>query len=182
MADWSWTLAVLPRDDSALAAQVTAVFDDIYRRLFAAEEFANHALPVEVRALRRVEGWRVMLLLTPWMLARLYLPENLPDLPLPAGWKAEERAGAPYTVIGPLFHFHLLGEARRAHLNYHPDLGHHLLLPLAQAMNHYPSADAVFAGWNEVIATRDRVMAEGKRDCPWQKELSRREFFTGAKH
>jgi hypothetical protein len=180
MADESWNLAALPRDDSALAAQVTTVFEEIYRRHFAAEESANHALPVEVRALRRVEGWRVMLVLTPWMLARLYLPESTPGLPLPPGWTAEERAGTPFTVIGPLCHFQLLGEAHRAHLNYHPGLGHHLLLPLAQAMGRYPSADAVFAGWNEVIATRDRVMAEGKRECPWQRDMSRREFFVGA--
>lgn len=181
MADAAWHLAGLPPHDAALAARVTAAFGDIYRRHFASEDFANHALPVEVRALRRVEGWRVMLLLTPWMLARLYLPETVPDLSVPPGWSAAERAGAPYAVIGPLCRFPLLGEAHRAHLNHHPELGHYLVLPLALSMAKYPSADAVFAGWNEVIATRERVMAEGKGDCPWQKEMSRREFLAGAR-
>ena len=44
-------------------------------------------------------------------------------------------------------------------------------------MEQYRSADEGFAAWNEVIRTRDENMARMQRDCPWQKEVSRREFF-----
>ena len=44
-------------------------------------------------------------------------------------------------------------------------------------MTDYRSADEVFQAWNHVIQTRDRNMEKARRDCAWQKEVSRREFF-----
>ncbi|MDD5331120.1 MAG: hypothetical protein PHX38_14065, partial [Sulfuricella sp.] len=96
---------------------------------------------------------------------------------IPPGWAAAERAASPFLVIGPLLDFTILGGAQKAHLNYLPELGHFLLQPLVQSMEGYASADAVFAAWNEVIKTRDRVMEEQQRECGWQKEVSRRELF-----
>ena len=46
-----------------------------------------------------------------------------------------------------------------------------------QSMDRYDTADAVFQAWNDVIARRVQVMEEQQHDCPWQRELSRREFF-----
>lgn len=177
MADWQ--LANLPPDDTQLAQTVESVFTAIHQEQMAGAEGVNGALPVEVRALRQADGWRVMLLLTPWMLARLYLPETAPSIEVPPDWQAEARAGKPYEVIGPPCRFTLFGGEQKAHLNYHPGLGHYLVLPIAQAMEKYAAAGEVFAEWNGVLATRDRVMAEGKRECPAQREMSRREFFTG---
>ncbi len=178
MPETAWQLsAVAALDDEAVAAAVEARFGEI-RDAFAEEELGNPGLPVLVRAVRRTEGWCVFLLLTPWMLSRVFLPESQPALSLPEGWSAAERTGQPYQVIGPALPLSLASGTQRAHLNHDPLLGHHLVQPLVQALAQFDSADAVFGAWNEVIATRDRVMAEQKRDCPWQKEVSRREFFS----
>ena len=165
-------------DESVVTAQVRECFEEIYRRHFSNEWLVNHELPVEIRAFRRSDGWSVFLLLTPWMMARVFLPEREVGLQIPSGWSVAERTTAPFQVIGPLVDFTILGEAQKAHLNYHPELGHFLLQPLVQSMEKYSSAGEVFAAWNEVIKTRDRVMEEQKRDCRWQKEVSRREFFA----
>jgi len=179
VSDPAWQLGTLPRhDDPALIAAVSASFSEIYRQHFSSEWLVNHDLPVEIRAFRRSDGWCVFLLLTPWMMARVFLPERDPGLPPPPGWHAAERAGAPFVVIGPLLDFTILGGEQKAHLNYLPELGHFLLQPLVQSMEQFDCADAVFAAWNDVIKTRDRVMDEQKRECGWQKEVSRREFFA----
>lgn len=179
MSDPAWELGASPRSgDQAVIAAVEDAFGAIYRDWFSAEFLVNHDLPVEVRAFRRSDGWCVFLLLTPWMMARVFLPERDPGLPVPAGWSAAERAAAPFLVIGPLLDFTILGGGQKAHLNYLPELGHFLLQPLVQSMERFASADAVFAAWDEVIKTRDRAMEEQKRECGWQKEVSRREFFA----
>jgi len=174
-----WQLGPLAAlGDDALALAIVARFEAIRDAHFAGAEGINPALPVEVRALRRTEDWRVMLLLTPWMLARLFVPARAPGLPVPDAWAAAERAGQPYAVIGPAVKFTLLGAEQPAHLNYDAALGHYLVQPLVQTVWKFDTADAVFAAWNEVIATRQRVMEETRRECPWQRELSRREFFA----
>jgi len=179
MSDSAWKLGALPNSaDPTVIAAVGDCFKDIYRDYFSSEFLANHDLPVEVRAFRRSDGWCVFLLLTPWMMARVFLPERDPGLGVPTGWSAAERAIASFLVIGPLLDFAILGSEQKAHLNYLPELGHFLLQPLVQSMEQFESADAVFAAWDDVIKTRDRVMEEQKRECGWQKEVSRREFFA----
>ncbi len=177
MPDWQLGgLAAL--GDEGLERAVVARFANVGESCFADDCGANPALGVEVRALRRTEGWCVFLLLTPWMLARVFLPERVPDLAVPAGWQASARGDADYVVIGPAVEVRLLGGPQRAHLNHDPVLGHYLIQPLVQAMDKFDGPDAVFRAWNDVIATRQRVMEEQQRDCPWQRELSRREFFA----
>lgn len=179
MSEGGWSLVSFhPSDDQAIAEAATQSFEDIYRRQFQDEWLVNHALPIEVRAFRRTEGWNVFLLLTPWMMSRIFLAEHPPGLHVPDEWLARRRGDAPYTVIGPAVSFTLLGQPQHAHLNYAPELGHYLIQPLVQSMEGFESPDAVFAAWNDVIQTRNRVMEEQKRDCGWQKEVSRREFFA----
>ncbi len=179
MNDSGWQLGAWAGEgDQALIATVIASFGAVYRTHFSDEWLVNHTLPLEVRAFRRSDGWAVFLLLTPWMMARVLLPEYDPGLPIPAGWSAAERKALPFAAIGPLLPFTITGGQQKAHLNYLPELGHFLLQPLVQSMEQYASADAVFAAWDEVIKTRDRVMLEQKRECSWQKEVSRREFFA----
>jgi hypothetical protein len=173
-----WKLGESPkRDDQAVIAAVIKSFGDIYTRYLSTEFLVNHDLPIEIRAFRRSDGWCVFLLLTPWMMARVFLPEHVPGLAVPSGWSADERTSAPFLVIGPQLEFTMLGETLKAHLNYLPELGHFLLQPLVQSMKPYESAGAVFAAWDEVINKRDQVMEEQKRECGWQKEVSRREFL-----
>jgi len=178
MADRTWENC-LPEfaDDQALARIVADIHQAILNEQLADDPMLNLALPVQLRALRRIDGWRVLLLLTPWMLARLLFPDDPPDLAIPPGWSADERSNADYLVLGPNQGFDLLGQPQRGHLNYHSQLGHYLLQPICLDMEAYRDADAVFEAWNRVIRTRDENMEKAKRDCPLQKEISRRELF-----
>jgi len=166
-------------DDAALAALVLRVQAEILAGPLAGDPSINRRLAIEHRALRRIEGWRVLLVLTPWMLSRLLFPDEPPALAIPPGWSAEERAGADFLLLGPRLRFELLGQPQQGHLAYHPALGHHLLQPICLDMQRYADAGAVFAQWNQVIRTRDENMEKAERDCPLQKEVSRREFFRG---
>lgn len=175
----AWQVSAVAAGGQAdIAAAVEARFRHLHQAVFAAAMDCNHALPVQVRALRQLEGWWVFLLLTPWMMSRLFLPQRRPQLLLPSAWTAAERRQQPYVVIGPVLELPLPTGTQRAHLNYDDTLGHYLIQPLVQAMDAYACADEVFMAWNDVIATRDRVMVEQQRDCPWQKEVSRREWFS----
>jgi hypothetical protein len=165
-------------DDAALGAVVIAVHQDLLAGPLAGDPMLNQALPVQCRALRRVEEWRLVLLLTPWMFARLLFPDRPPVSGLPAGWGAAERAGADYLVLGPSLRFTLLGQPQQAHLNYCPRLGHYLVQPICLDMQPYADPESVFEDWNQVIRTRDENMEQARRECALQREVSRREFFA----
>ena len=167
--------------DETLAQVVLDVHQGILDEQLAGDPMLNLALPVEMRALRRIDDWRVLLLLTPWMLARLLFPDRPPQLAIPSGWSADERRDSDYLVLGPNLGFDLLGQPQKAHLNFHPKIGHYLLQPVCLDMKAYRSADAVFDAWSQVIHTRDLNMEKAKRDCPMQKEISRRELFRRLK-
>ena len=141
----------------------------------------NMNLPIQQRAFRRIEGWRALLLLTPWMLARLLFPDDTPPLEIPGGWSADERQGVDYLVLGPRLDFMQLGQPQQAQLNSDPALGHYLVQPICLDLAPYRDAAAVFEAWNQVIRTRDENMEKARRDCPLQKEISRRELFRRIK-
>jgi len=164
--------------DEPLQGLVTTVFHDIYQRGFAADPLINHRLLIEVRAIRDVEEWRVFLLLTPWMLSRVYLSCEPASIPVPPAWSAEHRADEPYLVIGPQVGFCLLEHEQLGHLNFHPQLGHYLLQPLILRMEQYASTSEVYRDWNTVIETRNENMRKRQAECRCQEEISRREFFT----
>lgn len=174
-----WEMPLAAVDDAAFSGQVKSVFSEIYVRWFSEElMLVNHALPIQVRAIRRIDSWRVFLLLTPWMLTRVLAPVRQPAVPLPQGWSRAERRDAPYAVIGPPVSIPILGTTDRAHINYDPRLGHHLLQPLVQSMERFASANAVYAAWNQVIQTRDENIRKFNKECLWQQDVSRREFFS----
>ena len=179
-ADWCLCPEELA-EDQALSAAVVAVHERILKETMAGDPMLHLALPIEVRAQRRVEDWRALLLLTPWMLARLLFPDRSPPLALPEGWSAAERAEAEYLVLGPRLRFELFGQSQQAHLGYQARLGHYLLQPLCLNMEPYRDADVVFERWSEVIRVRDENMEAARRDCPMQKEISRRELFRRLK-
>lgn len=164
-------------DDDSLTAAVLDVHLAVLHEQLATDPMINPGLETQQRAFRRIDGWRVLLLLTPWMLSRLLFPDDPPPLTIPDGWSAEERKDSDYLLLGPHLGFELLGQPQQAHLNYHSRLGHYLVQPICLNMKPYASADAVFDEWNKVIRTRDENMEKAKRECPMQKEVSRREFF-----
>jgi len=166
------------RQTEALAAQVTKVFRRIYVTDFANEMMVNHKLPIEVRAVRSIEEWHVFLLLTPWMLSRLYLRFDETDIPIPVTWTVASRADQPHMVLGPQVSLQILEQEQKTYLNYHPELGHYLVQPLIMRMEPYASAGAVYRAWNQVLQTREENIRQRQLECRWQQEVSRREFFT----
>jgi hypothetical protein len=165
-------------DDAAFIETLLEVHATLFADHFSGDPAVNEQMGIEVRAFRRLEGWRLALVLTPWMLARVLVPDRDPRLPLPPGWTAAARDGAPYQVLGPPMSFSILGQDQQAHLNYHPSLGHYLLQPIALNMAPYASPEAVFEAWSEVIRTREENMEKHRDDCLWQQEISRRELFS----
>lgn len=174
----NWQILDSTMSDEAAINTVIAVFTELYQTYFINELLVNHHLPVEVRAFRHTDIWRIFLLLTPWTLARIFLPERQPKIPLPADWQAEKRLAEPILVIGPAISLPILGGKEQAHLNYHAKLGHYLIQPLIQSMAPFNTPQAAFDAWNEVITTRNQVIAEQQRRCDWHQEVSRREFFA----
>lgn len=179
-SEWQPTPAGLARD-AALLDAVEAVYRDQHRHRFADEANANPLLTVQTRALRRIDEWRVFLLLTPWMLARLFFHDGAAPLAVPPDWSAAARGDRDDTVIGPALTFTLHNGPQQAHLNFHAHLGHYLLQPLMLAMHGYTSPEAVFAAWDQVIKVRDENMARMRKCCPMQEEISRREFLSGVR-
>ncbi len=173
-----WQLMNAAKNDDEIVTQVTEIFTEIYHNYFIDELLVNHHLPIEIRAFRYTDIWYIFLLLTPWMLARVFLPNHEPELEIPPDWQAEKRVNQPMTVIGPAMSLAILGGKEQAHLNYHPKLGHYLIQPLVQSMEQFNAPDDAFNAWNEVIKTRNRVIEEQKKRCDWHTEVSRREFFA----
>ena len=175
----AWCVYGPERDDETLVDDVLLAYQDILATGLHPALTLNRDLPIEIRALRHTGNWRVFLLLTPWHLARVFVPKEPPaGLEPPEEWGAEQRSGAPYAVIGPAFQLDVLGGTESAHLNFDPRLGHFFLQPLIQNMRPFRTADTAFAAWHEVIRVRDRNMAEFQKRCPWQEQVSRREFFA----
>ncbi len=176
-SDWIPGPQILHQDEM-LNTLVTSVFSDIYARSFADDPLINHRLSIEIRALRDIDDWRVFLLLTPWMLSRIYLRSEEASINVPPAWQVENRINEPYLVVGPQVGFCLLEHEQLAHLNYHPELGHYLVQPLILRMEQYNSAGEVYRDWNTVIETRNENMKKRQAECRCQEEISRREFFT----
>ncbi|WP_456405085.1 [NiFe]-hydrogenase assembly chaperone HybE [Thiolapillus sp.] len=173
-----WVLPPAEWDnEQALTDAVLASHEEIHRRHFANSPGVNQALGLQVRACRRIEQWRALLMLTPWMLSRLWFPDQPPNIEIPREWLPDQCANGNYRLLGPCCSFDILGQTQSAHLNYHAELGHYLLQPLVLNMQPYTTAEAVFEAWNEVIRIRDENLRKMARDCPLQKEISRRELF-----
>jgi hypothetical protein len=178
MTEYTWTTCSEDlADDPALTAGVVDIHRAILREQMASDPMVNRSLQIQQRAFRHIGGWRVLLLLTPWMLSRLLFPDEPPPIAIPEGWSAESRKNKEYVLLGPRLGFDLLGQPQQAHLNFHARLGHYLLQPICLDMKPYADGEAVFEKWNMVIRTRDENMEKAKRDCPLQKEISRREFL-----
>ncbi|MCB1858991.1 MAG: [NiFe]-hydrogenase assembly chaperone HybE [Gammaproteobacteria bacterium] len=165
-------------DDGALIAAFLEEFQRTYQASFEGASEVNHQLPIITHAFRQLGEWRVFLLLTPWMLARVFVPNRDPGVSVPAEWRASVRQGRPYRVIGPGCDLDLLSGRQRAHLNFAPRIGHYLIHPLILSMLEFQTAEQVFAAWNRVIVTRNDNIKRLGRTNPQQEEISRREFFS----
>jgi hypothetical protein len=182
MTERPWQL--LPpslQEDMRFKLALMVAHREIYDKYFVQEPMSNPALGYHLHGYRRTEDWRIILALTPWMLSRLMFPTQPPAIEIPEGWSAAERKGADYQLLGPSVNLDLQGSTLKAHLNYHPQLGHYLLQPIALNMQNFATSEETFEAWNEVIQRRDENMQRMQRECPWQQEVSRREFLSRLK-
>ncbi len=138
----------------------------------------NPDLGFEIRGFRRRGAWRMFLLLTPWMLARLLFADHDPRIPVAA---MTASPGLDSDLLGPRVRVDLLDTAQDAHLTTRPELGSYLAQPLVMAMGLFDRPDAVFAAWSAVIRTRDAKMREAMGNCQWQREMSRWELLAPLK-
>ncbi len=152
--------------DSVIADNLPELLEKTFAQLYN-DDFAdammgiNHKLKVEVRGWHVKDNWAMGVLLTPWMLTKVYIPLSTPDAPeVPADWQADARHNKPYVVIGDLMTLTIEGQAHRVHINYHPILGHYCVQPLVQKMNTYPDNEAAFAAWGEVLKFRKEYRAK----------------------
>jgi hypothetical protein len=159
MSDWQLIDAL---ETEALPALLESTFAQLYNDDFAdAMMGINHQLKVEVRGWHVKDNWAMGVLLTPWMLTKIYIPLSAPnDIAIPADWQADARQNAPYVVIGSLMTLTIDGQPHTVHINYHPTLGHYCVQPLVQKMNGYANNEAAFAAWGEVLAFRKEYRAK----------------------
>ncbi|MCM8856698.1 MAG: [NiFe]-hydrogenase assembly chaperone HybE [Candidatus Thiodiazotropha sp.] len=153
---WQLIPKALSKDEAFQDALLT-IHHEIYNDFFSDDPLTNSELGFHLHAYRRTSGWRVVLILTPWMLSRLLFPENDPQIVIPEGWSGEERGETEYQVLGPSLRLGWSGDYMQAHLNYHPRLGHYLLQPISLKMHSYTSPLEAFEAWNGVINDRERT-------------------------
>jgi len=178
MNEAGWEVCLLDKD--ALLKESIEMFQEIYQQQFASSIDVNHSLPIEIRSFRQDGPWRIFLLVCPWMLCRLFVPDQLlSGLTVPNGWESQERTEAEYMAMGPSLTFKVRENVQKANIQYHKNLGHFLIQPLIFSMFKYKSADGAFDAWSSVIQHRDDMMQKKQKSCGWQKELSRREMFSG---
>jgi len=166
--------ALNPIDPVQLPDALVDAFANVYSEDFAnALMGVNHRLTTEVRGFQLKAQWAQAGLLTPWMLAIVYLPLNpqaLDSLVCPDDWVTPLPANLPYQVVGPLMTLQIGDKAYPAHLNFHPQLGHYWLRPLVQNMARYANNDQAFDAWSEVLAFRKAVREQMQAQASAQAE------------
>ncbi|MBU0499439.1 MAG: [NiFe]-hydrogenase assembly chaperone HybE [Gammaproteobacteria bacterium] len=167
-------------DDATLAAVVERVFQEMLEEHFSDGPSLNTDLPIQLRALRDIEGWRSLLLLTPWMLCRLLFPPETADLDLPEGYDpASHGLGTErFELLGPIIEFSLLDSKQKAHPSFQVELGGFLIQPLILNMQPFSTPDEAFGAWNKIIRTRDENRKRLNAQSVWQDEISRHELFA----
>jgi hypothetical protein len=152
--------------DSAALNDLPELLEKTFSQLYN-DDFAdammgiNHKLKAEIRGWHVKDNWAMGVLLTPWMLTKIYIPLTTPEtISIPTGWSAEERQAMPYVVIGPLTTLTIDEQTHTVHLNYYPKLGHYAVQPLVQKMDSYADNEAAFAAWGEVLAFRKEYRAK----------------------
>ena len=170
---WHMCLTVL-RDDVALQAHVIGMLQkDTYRPISQCIT-SNPCLPVKIYSLRRLDIWRVLLVLTPWMLTYLLIPDRNPGLELPD----KPVGNHEVHLLGPMIEFTVFGNQYKAHLNFDPQLGHYLVQPLILGMERYANAEAVFTAWKKTLTKRLAMHRNRKNFCKQHKHVSRRDILT----
>jgi hypothetical protein len=163
-----------PIEPDLLPDVLVDAFSNVYSEDFAnALMGVNHHLKTEVRGWQIKPHWAQAGLLTPWMLAIVYMPldqQAFDGLICPDDWATPLPADRPYQVIGPLMTLQIGDKAYPAHLNFHSQLGHYWLRPLVQNMARYSNNDQAFDAWAEVLAFRKAIREQKQAQAAAQAE------------
>lgn len=165
-------------DETTLRSAVETAFGKMSDRHFSTDLGINPALPIQIRSFREIEGWRSLLLLTPWMLARLLFPPETAELELPPQWNPKSASTDEFELLGPIVEFFLLGSKQKAHPVHIAELGTFLVQPLILNMLPFSKPEEVYEAWNRVILTRDENRKRLNVRSQWHEDVSRREFFS----
>ncbi len=159
MANTRWQL--LPakwQRDSLFRPALVEVHREIYRQFFYNDPRVNPQMGFHLHAYCRSTHWRVTLILTPWMMSRLLFPEHDPKILIPDGWSGEDRSHSEYQTTGPSLKLGCYGNEMIANLNYHTQLGHYLIQPLALSMRNYSSPLEALEIWNRLFYSHSLSM------------------------
>jgi hypothetical protein len=174
----TWQLLPMElKDDTTFTQVLVDVHREIYKDFFYDDPLSSESLGFHLHAYRRTSGWRVAVILTPWMMSRLLFPEQDPHIVIPQGWSGEERCGTDYQALGPSLRLGWSGHYMQAHLNFHARLGHYLLQPILMNMKNYRTADQALEAWRDAIGTKGKKMMGMLQNCPWQEAFSDRAFL-----
>ena len=121
----------------------------IFDQHFAADPSVNRALGFHLNGYRRQGQWRIIQILTPWMLANLWFADSPPEIALPESLLADP----DHQPLGPVIDLPEKMGGGKAHLNYHPTLGHYFVQPLSLNLADYDDAQSVF----EALSQADRA-------------------------
>lgn len=133
----------------------------IFDRHFAVDPSVNRALGFHLHGYQQLDGWRLVQILTPWMLARLWFAERGPGITIPHGGGSDDA----YQPLGTRIALpSALGQGM-AYLHHHATLGHYLLQPITLDMSGYQTAHELFEAWREELLpeqTRSQPTPERK--------------------
>jgi hypothetical protein len=125
-------------------------------------------------------GWHRMVLVTPWIAQRVYLPEDPAEpvgLPEPGELECEDDGRVtPGVELKVTFQ----GAERELEVAYDPRLGHHLVEELLHDMGAFSDTDEALEWAREVARRLDgRPRPAGDGGSPEPRRLSRRDLFRG---
>jgi hypothetical protein len=139
----------------------------------------NSQLEVHAEEAGHQDGWYAVLLLTPWMALRAFLPDD-PRNPrsLVAAEELEVDSDGR-VVVGSEVTLPVAGIRRTLEVAYDPRVGHHLVEMLAQDMRDFADGDQALAWLRRAAAARDSGEAEAAPSRPAERRVSRRDLFRG---
>lgn len=147
MPDTGWqTLPQHLHSEMRFNLAVLIAHRQIFDQHFATDPSVNRALGFHLNGYRQQGLWRIIQILTPWMLANLWFAESTPEIAL----SESQRAKADNQPLGPAIDLPEVLCGGKAHLNYHPTLGHYLVQPIHLDLADHDDAQSVFEALSEV--------------------------------
>ncbi len=174
----------IPLPKASLEARFDALLEALHRigeSQLANADFVQPSIGYDYRGLHTADEWDIGYVLTPWMLAHIFLPRRPPAPPsavLPADWHANVRKNKLFQLLGPALDFVVGEEMPSLHVQWIADFGHFLFQPLILKLSRYSDAEAVWKAQSDVLEARERASRERLAEMKKQDaQLDRRAFL-----